>query len=413
MRIAVLGGGMAGLAAAYWLGRSHEVLVFEASDRLGGNIRTETWEDCRVEWGPNGWLDNEPTTLQLAEALGIESRLVKARSCAAVRFIWRAGKLRALPSKPQQFMTSDCLPLRARLRALLEPFARRPPDGDETVHEFAARRLGKTTADTLVDAFVTGIFAGDARRLSVRSALPRLKAIEDQYGSLLRGAKGRGFGPPGTLTSCDQGLEVFVQALSERVDVHLGAPWSKLELGRYDRVVCSVPAPKAAALADGELADHLGRIPTAPVAVVAMVFDASPSLAVPDAFGFLAPRDEGLRILGTLYDSSIFPGRAPEGRRLFRTMVGGRRDPEAVALDDGALIEIVAKDLRRAWGFFEEPRAAKVIRHPLGIAQYERGHAEILAAIEQVAPRWLRLAGSSYRGVSINACIKEALDWSP
>jgi oxygen-dependent protoporphyrinogen oxidase len=149
------------------------------------------------------------------------------------------------------------------------------------------------------------------------------------------------------------------------------------------------------------------------VVVVAMVFDASPSLPVPDAFGFLAPRDEGLRILGTLYDSSIFPGHAPGHLRLFRTMVGGRRDPEAVALDDGALIEIVARDLRRAWGFFKEPRAVKVIRHPLGIAQYERGHAEVLAAIERASPGWLRLAGSSYRGVAINACIKEALNWSP
>lgn len=413
MKIAVLGGGMAGLAAAHWLGRDHEVALFEASDRLGGNIRTETWEDCRVEWGPNGWLDNEPATLQLARAVGIESRLVKARECAALRFIWRAGKLRALPGKPQQFLTSDCLPLRARLRAMLEPFARKPPDGDETVHEFASRRLGRTIADTLVDAFVTGIFAGDVKRLSVRSALPRLKAVEDQYGSLLRGAKGRGFGPPGTLTSCDRGLEVFVQALAEGVDVHLGAPWRSLELGRYDRVVCAVPAPKAAELADGELAGHLRRIPTAPVAVVAMVFDASPSLPVPDAFGFLAPRNEGLRILGTLYDSSIFPGRAPEGRRLFRTMVGGRHDPDALALDDGALIEIVARDLRRAWGFFEEPRAVKVIRHPLGIAQYERGHADVLAAIERASPGWLRLTGSSYRGVAINACIKEALDWTP
>jgi oxygen-dependent protoporphyrinogen oxidase len=411
MKIAVLGGGMAGLAAAYWLGRSHEVALFEASDRLGGNIRTETWEECRVEHGPNGWLDNEPATLQLAQAVGIESRLVKARSCAALRFIWRAGKLRALPGKPLQFLTSDCLPLRARLRAMLEPFARKPPDGDETIHEFAARRLGRTIADTLVDAFVTGIFAGDVKRLSVRSALPRLKAIEDRYGSLLRGAKGRGFGPPGTLTSCDDGLEVFVQALADRVDVHLGAPWEKLELRRYDRVVCAVPAPKAAELADGELAELLRRIPTAPVAVVAMVFD--DPLPVPDAFGFLAPRGEGLRILGTLYDSSIFPGRAPQGRRLFRTMVGGRHDPEALALDDGALTEIVARDLRRAWGFFQEPRAVKVIRHPLGIAQYERGHARLLAEIERAAPGWLRLTGSSYRGVAINACIQEALDWSP
>jgi oxygen-dependent protoporphyrinogen oxidase len=408
VRIAVLGAGISGLAVAHRLAKDHDVTVFEARDRAGGNIRTEEIEACRVEWGPNGWLDNEAATLGLVRSLGLEPRLVRAREAAARRYVWRAGKLRLLPTKPQRFLVSDCLPLRARLRVLLEPFARKPPTGDESVFDFAARRIGRGAADVLVDAFVTGVYAGDPRRLSVKSAFPRLKALETEHGSLLRGARGKGFSPAGTLTSLDHGLQVLVDELARRVDVKLKAPWERIEPREFDRVICTLPAPVAADLTDGLVGRLLRQIPAAPVAVVPLIFDEP--LPVPDAFGFLAPRGQGLRILGTLYDSSIFPGRAPAGLRLVRVMVGGRRDPEALDLGNGALIEAVARDLRQAWGFWKEPRVARVIRHPVGIAQYERGHAEVLARLAKAAPPWLRLMGSSYGGVSINACVKEALE---
>jgi len=291
---------------------------------------------------------------------------------------------------------------------LMEPFARPPPKGDESVYDFAARRIGSGAADVLVDAFVTGVYAGDPRRLSVKSAFPRLKALESEHGSLLKGARGKGFGPKGTLTSMDGGLQVLVDELARRVDVRLRAPWEHIEPREFDRVLCATPAPVAAEMAEGLLGRLLRQIPTAPVAVVPLIFDEP--LDVPDAFGFLAPRGQGLRILGALYDSSIFPGRAPQGLRLVRVMVGGRRDPEALDLENDALIEAVARDLRTAWGFWKEPRVARVIRHPLGIAQYERGHGEVIARLEKATPPWLRFLGSSYGGVSINACVKEALE---
>jgi oxygen-dependent protoporphyrinogen oxidase len=274
------------------------------------------------------------------------------------------------------------------------------------VYDFAARRIGKGAADILVDAFVTGVYAGDPHRLSVKSAFPRLKALEAEHGSLLKGARGKGFGPKGMLTSMDHGMQVLVDELARRVDLRLATPWEQLEPRDFDRVVCTIPAPVAADLADGLLARLLRAVPTAPVAVVAMIFDEP--LDVPDAFGFLVPRGQGLRILGTLYDSSIFPGRAPAGLRLFRSMIGGRRDAEALDLGDGALLEAVARDLRKAWGFWKEPRATRVIRHPVGIAQYERGHAEVLSRLAKATPAWLRLLGASYRGVALNACVKEA-----
>ncbi len=411
MKVAILGGGISGLAAAFHLGGVAEATVFEARARPGGNICTEEFLGCRVEWGPNGFLDNEPSTLDLVRRLGLESRLVRSRAEASRRFVWRAGKLRLLPATPREFVSSGCLSLCGRIRVALERFCRPAPGNDESVLEFAVRHLGKEAAAILVDAFVTGIFAGDPARLSLASAFPRLHALEQKHRSLLKGSKGRGFGPPGRLTSFDEGMDVLVSALAERVDLRLGAAAEEVDLGEYGRVVCTLPAPKAAKLFGGEVGELLGAIPTAPVAVVALVLK-EPAPA-PDAFGFLVPRNQGLRILGTLYDSSIFPGRAPAGLRLFRVMVGGRRDPDAVSASDDELLGIVARDLRLAWGSFPEPLGVRVLRHPLGIPQYEVGHADLLERIERARPPWLRLAGSSYRGVALNACIQEALNWTP
>ncbi|MEM8883074.1 MAG: protoporphyrinogen oxidase [Planctomycetota bacterium] len=407
MRIAVLGGGVSGLAAAWELGRRHEVTLFEARDRLGGNIHTEERDGFRIEWGPNGFLDNEPATLELVRALDLEPRLQRAREEAAIRYVFRKGKLRALPHKPPQFLTSDVLPLTGRLRALLEPWSRPAPERDESVREFAVRHLGRHAADILVDAFVTGIFAGDPARLSVRSAFPRLRALEQEHGSLLKGAKGRGFGPKGVLTSFDHGLQVLIDRLGERVDVRLKAPAETIERGDYDRVICTLPAAHAAQRTDGALAEHLASIPGAPLAVVALMFDKP--VPADDAFGFLVPRDQGLRILGTLYDSSIFPHRAPDGARLFRVMMGGRRDPTLLDHDDDAILALALADLERVWGSVPPPAGHRIIRWPGGIAQYELGHADRIAAIDAATPDWLRLTGSSYRGVALNACVKEAL----
>lgn len=410
MRIAVVGAGISGLVTAHHLRRRAEVVVFEAGERVGGNIRTESFAGCRVEWGPNGFLDNEPATLELVDELGLSARRVQARSEAQIRYVWRNGRLRELPSSPPRFLLSDCLPLPARLRVLWEPWSRPAPGTDESVHDFAVRHLGTGAAEILVDAMVTGVFAGDPRRLSLRSAFPRLAALAARHGSLIKGAQGRGVGPRGTLTSFDEGLEVLVQELAKGLDVRLGVSLTSLPDG-FDHVVLTVPAPRAADLVPDDVAPLLRRIPGSPVAVVALVFDRP--LAVPDAFGFLVPRGQGLRVLGTLYDSSIFPGRAASGRRLFRVLIGGRRDPHAVELGDDELLAIVARDLHRAWGEFPDPEATRVIRHPLGISQYEIGHEELLAEIERRCPPWLRLAGSSYRGVALNACVKDARDWEP
>ena len=413
MKIAVLGAGISGLTSAWHLRRlGHDVTVFEASERLGGNIWTDDVDGCRVEWGPNGFLDNEPTTLELTAALGLDERLQRAREEAAIRWLFRDGRLREIPTKPPSFLLGDCLPLGARLRAMLEPLSRRA-DGDESVRSFATRHLGRGAADLLVDAMVSGVFAGDPARLSVRDAFPKLYRLEKEHRSLILGAKGRGFGPKGVLTSFDGGLAVLVDALAEDLDVRRGERLDAVPAG-FDLVVCTLPAPRAAdVLGDADLGAVLRTIPHAPIVVVALVFDEPEAADVPDGFGFLSPRSEGLRILGCLYDSCVFAGRAPEGKRLFRVLIGGRRDPGIVELDDEATMAIVARDLQKAWGRFPAPRSTRIVRHALGIAQYEMGHADRVARAEALCPPDLRLAGASYRGVSLNLCIKDALSWAP
>lgn len=413
MKIAVLGAGISGLTAAHHLQKKgHRVTVFEARQRAGGNIRSEVIDGCLVEWGPNGFLDNEPATLDLVRELGLESQLQTARQEAARRFVWRQGRLRLLPSKPQAFLTSDCLPLGQRLRVLLEPWATKAPTGDESIHDFARRRLGRGASDILVDAFVTGIFAGDTRRLSLRSAFPRLKAMETEHGSLLKAARRRGAsaGPKGTLHSFEGGLQTLVEALTREVDVQLGQPVEALPEG-FDHVLVTTPAPRAAKLFEPHLADLLRSIPCVPVVVVSLAFDRP--LPIDDGFGFLVPRGQGLRLLGTLYSSSIFADRAPPGQRLFRTLLGGRHDPDILDLSDDDILELVGRELHQVWGIFPDPVMSRVIRHPQGIAQYELGHRELLQRIDDACPDGVRLAGSSYRGVALNACVAEARSWSP
>jgi oxygen-dependent protoporphyrinogen oxidase len=427
MKVAVLGGGISGATAAYLLRGQAEVALFESADRLGGNLRTYEHEGLLIEAGPTGFLDHEPAVLALCEDLGVSSELVRARPEAAVRYVFREGELRRLPDGPKTFLFSDCLPGYSRLRVLLEPFSRKAPGTDESVYDFARRHLGRCAAEVLVDAFVTGVCAGDFRRLSLTSAFPKLKRLEEEYGSLIKGAKGRGFGPRGVLTSFRDGLETLPRALHRALGdrARLSTPVEELcqRNGRwsvngevFDQVLCTLPASRLSLLlekVDINLSVLLSGIYFAPLVVVAMAFDGE--VPADDAFGFLVPRREGLRILGGLYDSSIFPGRArgpSENRRLFRILLGGQRDREAADLPDDRVVSIVRSDLERIWGSCPDPCYVRVIRHKLGIAQYEIGHAGIMRGIEERLRGLpgLDLAGASYRGVSMNACVKEAWD---
>lgn len=449
-RVVVVGGGIAGLAVALRirdggadLPGGVDVRVLEAGDRPGGNLRTDRFDGWTVEWGPNGFLDNVPSTLELVSRLGLEDRLVRADEAAARRFLYRNGRLHEVPTGPASFLRSPLLSPRGRLRVLGEPFASGRPEGvDETVHGFAARRIGAEAADILVDAMVSGVFAGDARKLSLRSTFPKMAAMEAEHGSLVRamvarrragGSGGGPAGPGGTLTSLDEGIEMLPEALAaelgpsidtglavdsvvtDDVDPAAGPTWSIRTVEGdelfADAVVLAVPAPAARSIVapvDAGLGALLAEIPHAGLAVVALGYDRDDLSHPLDGFGFLVPRGEGLRILGCLWDSSVFPRRAPDGRVLIRAMVGGASDPSAVDEPDERLLASVLDDLAGA-GLRGRPRMTRIYRHRLGIGQYTVGHDDRLARIgERLRLRpGLFLAGSSYFGVSMNLCVAE------
>jgi oxygen-dependent protoporphyrinogen oxidase len=445
-RAAIVGGGITGLATAAWLEHDHgvrDLVVLEADDRPGGKIRTRIEDNHCLEWGPQGFLDTAPDTLELVHLVELEDSLVRADDASADRFIVRGGIPRRVPLNPIAFLGSDVLPLLGRLRVLAEPFARGRPDAEETVFEFAQRRIGRTAAEVLVDAMVTGVFAGNSRQLSLTATFPRMAAMEAEHGSLtralmarMRAARGEGrsssgpAGPGGTLTTFRAGMAELPRTLSARLGDRLLAsrPVESLQSagGRFhlsapgvdvtaEAVLLATPAGETARLMAPVASDAtapLQQICTAPIAVVMTSYSDPLAFGRPiHGFGFLVPGSEPLDILGTLYCHSIFPGQAPPDRLFLRTMVGGARDPGAVDLDDEALLFRTRNALNTVLGADPEPDGVWVVRWREGITQYTLGHLDRVEAVEAAArSAGVELAGSPYRGVSVNDCIRQARD---
>ena len=447
--IAIIGGGIAGLATAFEiLERSPKarVRIYEASDRVGGNIRTDRVDGFTVEWGPNGFLDNVPETLDLIARLGISNRLKPASLASKRRFIWRNGGLHEIKANPVSFLASDLLSWQGKLRLMAEPFTGSPPSYDQTVFEFASRHIGAEAARVLVDAMVSGVFAGDSRQLSLQSAFPKMHAMESQYTSLVRAMLGRmrdrragrssgktggPSGPAGHLTSFEGGMSELVDAVANAVgrkNIVLNTPVSWIAFDRpygfhihlkndeeidVESVILAAPAWNAGPLVDGiapGIAQTLRKIPGAPLAVVALGWKREEFSYPLNGFGFLVPRGESLTILGSLWTSSIFPGRADENHVLMRTMIGGAHCPMELQKTDEELLATVRADLGVVFGNLPEPEFERVYRFENGIPQYTVGHSERVRVVEEACARLpgLYVTGNSYHGISVNACVAEA-----
>jgi len=453
-RVVIAGAGISGLAVAHALRREApdaEVIVLEAADRPGGNIRSEMVDGYLCERGADGFLDSAPDTLALIEDIGLGHRVLRSRDAARRRFIFRRGRLLEVPMAPAAFATTRLLSSGGKLRVAMEPLARRRPERDESIYDFAARRIGHEAAAVMVGSMVSGIFAGDAHALSLRACFPKMWEMEGEYGSLVRAMIARrnqrrredGMGSPaGTLTSFTGGMEDLIRGLAASLGerVRLSTPAVALRPRSRDRyalrpvgarrftvlagdrpieadaVVLAGAASQSADLVrpfDQGLASALSSIPSAPIAVVSLGYDEQ-ALAADrgplNGFGFLVPRGEGPRILGSLWETSIYSGRAPAGKALLRVMVGGATDPEAVDLDDAQLVAVVRSDLAATMGLRVAPEFVHVVRHRRGIPQYTIGHRARLARIEAMLQGHpgLFLAGNSYEGVAINACIEAA-----
>lgn len=438
----VIGGGISGLSVGFFAkaaGRS--VVVLEEGPRAGGKIRTDWEEGFCCEWGPQGFLDNVPETLELVRLLGLENRLVPASPTSSDRFILRHGRLRRVPLSPPAFLVSDVLSLPGKLRVLAEPLIPRGGAEDESVAAFARRRIGREAAQVLVDAMVTGVFAGKAEELSLPATFPKMAHMERTYGSLTRAMlalrkKGGGgpAGPGGTLTTFVAGMQELTDRLvaalgdslrlsspvtSVRYLEHSTEPWRVRladggELAGRSLVV-TVPPPKVVDTL-GELLGPravaaLQEIPMPPVVVVMTAYRSPQPFAHPlTGFGFLVPSQEPRQILGTLFCHSIFPNQAPAGSVLLRTILGGARQPEVIHFSDEELVRLVRRELHAVLGGDTDPDLVRVFRHPEGIPQYTLGHPRRLQILDEATSRYrgLYLTGNAYRGVAVNACIAEA-----
>jgi protoporphyrinogen/coproporphyrinogen III oxidase len=445
--VIIIGAGISGLAVAYRLQQlapDLRVTILEQSQRPGGKIWTECIQGFQIEAGPNGFLDTKPSTTSLCRDVGLWEALIPASEAAAKnRFLFLDGGLRRLPGGLGDFVRSDLLSWQGKIGLLLERFRRRgASDGDESIEAFARRRAGRKVADVLADALVTGIYAGDARLLSMRACFPRLVELERQYGSVMKGlarvarqrraeaaARGEPYQRPGRMWSFRQGLRVLIETLREQlkqppiygvnvraVQPAAGSDWLVRGEGQdtwtSDAVVLACPAYQQAAMLsdlDAELARLMEQIAYNRVAVVALGYRRDDVPTNLEGFGYITPQRTRRDVLGVQWCSSIFPERAPPGMCLLRAMCGGWHRAEVAGWDDERLVPAVRDDLRQALGIQAAPVLHHVIRWDRAIPQYHVGHTTRVARIEERAARHagLFLGGNAYHGVALNDCTEQ------
>ncbi|ADH84719.1 protoporphyrinogen oxidase [Desulfurivibrio alkaliphilus] len=435
--VIIVGAGLSGLATAHFLAAAGTpALLLEADGRAGGAIRSFNDEGYRAEWGPHGFLDNNPASRQLLQETGLEQEALKAPLGQNVRYVCHHGRLVALPQSPQALLTTPLLSLAGKLRLALEPFKKTLADG-ASIGQWAEHRFGREVLP-LVDAAVTGTFAGDYQRLSIDAVMPGVRRLEKEHGSLLRGlwrerrqrrskppaTTGAKSGPAGlpAMTSFPQGMEQLITRLSQQKEIVYQCRVEKIRplteggweittnSGPYQakRLVLALPVNQALEL----LADFkppVGSVPEARIVTVALGFSRDEA-TIPAGFGYLAPERENRFTLGALFSSHMFPERAPAGHVLLEALVGGRRHPERLELDDAAMIANIYQDLRQLLPLKAPPAFARVLRGAGGIPQLEQDHPRLLAWREKLATRHpsLQLTGFGWDGIGMNDMMKAA-----
>ncbi|MEZ4654354.1 MAG: protoporphyrinogen oxidase [Candidatus Eisenbacteria bacterium] len=466
-RLVIVGGGIAGLAAAHAAAGTRqsppdisagitgsgpsipsrnglEIVVLERDAEVGGKARTWRSGDWLVEGGPTGYTHTEPSFLEWMDELGLADERIPASAAAARRYIYVDGAMREVSPHPVKLVRSGLVSFGGLLRAMREPWIGRSREEDESLHRFASRRLGPQIADRLMAPMALGIYAGDAARLSVRAAFPKVAELERDHGSLIRGAialkrqkrrasRGRPRGAGGeagggknggmagpALSGFRDGMQTLPRHLAEDGRFRIRTRTPVLEITREgegyrvrtaedawhaDALVLATEPWAAADLVrgfDAELARELDGILCPPVTVVAFGYPPEIAREAPVGFGVLIRRHEGLRMLGVLWDSQIFPGRAPAEHLLIRMMYGGAVDPEAGRLDEGEIAALARRELVQAIGLDAAPIFQHVLRWPRAIPQYEIGHLARIARIEDRVRTHpgLFLTGNGLRGIA-------------
>ena len=448
-RIAIIGGGIAGLSAAYELdlqrrdGADIDYVLYEASPRLGGVLQTEHVEGCLIEAGPDSFLTEKPWASDLCQELGIANEIIGSNDAARKTYILLNDRLVPLPDGlmflvPTQILPTVLSPLfsaATKFRMAREWFypkhdLNNPTHGeDETVAALVERHYGREMVERLADPLLSGVYGGQANELSVRAVLPRFADMEAKYGSLGRAMiatrKKTTQNQNPIFSSLRGGMSTLVEAVAARLNperLRTSIPITEIQRREYgwlvntaaggssfDAVILATPTPAAAALirhSAPELAQELAEIRYSSSVTVGLVYD--DTVQLPEGFGFLVPRTENKRMLACTFVHNKFPHRAPENRTLLRCFLGGSQDEAALTLSNDEILETVRRELDEILNLTAEPLAARVYKWPSSMAQYQVGHLDRLDRIRnllQETPR-LTLAGNGYRGIGVPDCVR-------
>jgi protoporphyrinogen/coproporphyrinogen III oxidase len=449
-RIAIIGGGISGLAAAFTLeefrraGGDVEYVLYESSPRFGGVLRTEHIGGCVVEGGPDSFITEKPWATDLCRALGLGDQLIGSNDADRKTYILTRGRFVEMPDGlmfmvPTKIIPTGRSPLfswKTKLHMMRELFRRaRAADHDESVASFVERHYGAEMVDHLADPLLSGIYGGEAASLSVRAVLPRFAEMERTHGSLgramLAARKKTSSDPrkptPPLFTSLKNGMQHLAETVVSRLTpaaLFTNTPvqtiqteakgWvvsSGTKSNYFDGVILALPAPAAAQMlriTSPELSAELAAIQYSSSITLGLGYDRNVRQSLPPGFGFLVPRSEGKRLLAATFVHNKFPHRAPEGRAVLRCFFAGKNAEDVWTLTDDQIIGIVRNELQQILGLRAEPLFARVYRWKSAMAQYAVGHLDRLNRIERLRQQLpgLALAGNAYRGIGVPDCIR-------
>jgi protoporphyrinogen/coproporphyrinogen III oxidase len=446
-RIAIVGGGISGLAAAYVLeerrraGNSVEFVVYESGPRFGGVLTTEQVDGCLVEAGPDSFLTEKPWAADLCRRLGIEDQLIGSNDSGRKTYILVKGRLTPLPDGLMFMVPTRLAP--TLLTTLFSPatklrmarewrLAPRQSYGDESVAALVERHYGAEMVERLADPLLSGVYGGEASQLSVRAVLPRFVEMESKYGSLGRGMLAArkklkpGQSVPSIFTSLKEGMQQLAEALVAKISPGVLRANTRVEAvqkqdrgwvvsagydsDHFDAVIVATPSTVAAPLLEitcPELASELKAISYSSSITVTLGFDRAVRTALPAGFGFLVPRSEGKRMLAATFVHNKFPYRSPEDKAVIRCFLGGSRDEQALQLSDEEILAVAREELRQILKLNAEPLFTRIYRWRGAMAQYNVGHLDRLIRIERLLKQLpgLALAGNAYRGIGVPDCV--------